>query len=103
MSFRLRSLVVVFLSPLLAFAQSGEQQIQTEKELVSALSDNHAGLSSRELLLKAHPQLVNTRLWSELSDQAAAAYNGQLPEQSVAIYGIAIQVANHLHEPKLAA
>src|SRR5712691_1292647 len=103
MSFRLRTFVIVFLSPLLAVAQPGERQIQTEPDLASALSGNHESPSSRELLLKAHSQLVNTSLWSELSDRAATAYNGLLPEQSVAIYEIAIQVASYLQAPKLVA
>lgn len=103
MSLWARIFVVIVLSPLLALAQSSEQQFQTESELVSALCENSETPSSRELLLKAHSQMVSTHLWSELNDRAAAAYNLLLPDQSVAIYGIAIQVARQLNQPKLLA
>jgi len=103
MSLTLRTCVVIFVFPLLAFAQSSERQIFTETDLVTALCDDHATPSSRRLLLEAHPQLVNTRLWNELADRAAAAYNRLLPEQSVAIYEVAIEIANHLREPRMVA
>ena len=103
MSLNLRAILILFLSPLLAFAQSGEAKIQTDVELVSALCRPQEDKQSREQLLKSHPQLVNNQLWSALIRSAAAAYHGPSPEQSLAIYEIALQVVSQLHSPQLLA
>ena len=101
MSLNLRAILILFLSPLLAFAQSGEPRIQTEVELASVLCRAHEDEQSREQLLKSHPQLVNNQLWSALSRSAFEAYHGPSPEQSLAIYEIALQVASQLHSQQL--
>jgi CHAT domain-containing protein len=90
------------MSPVLAFAQSTERQIQTKTELVSALCRLNEDQQSRELLLKSHPELVNSQLWRDLNDLASAAYLIS-PEQSLNIYDVAIQVAGQLNDPKLLA
>ncbi len=102
-SLRLRSFLLLMLLPLTTLAQSPNQQIQTEVELVSALSDVRRDQESKELLLKTHPHLVNTRLWKTLIDKASAAYYTQPPEQSIAIYEIAIQIATRLQDLTLLA
>ncbi len=103
MPLRFRSSIVLLLLPLLALAQSPKEQIRTEVELVSALCDAHRDPRAKELLLKAHPDLVNYRLWSALSDKAASANYTQPPQRALAIYEVAIQVATQLRDPKLLA
>lgn len=103
MSLKLRAILILFLSPLLAFAQSGAPRIQTEVELASVLCRAQEDEQSREQLLKSHPQLVNNQLWSALIKSAGAAYHGPSPEQSLEIYEIALQVVSQLHSPQLLA
>ncbi len=103
MSLTFRSIIVLLLLPLLTLAQSPGQQIQTEAELITALCDVQRDQPAKEFLLKTHPELVNSGLWRGLSDKASAAYYTQSPQQSIAIYEVAIQVATQLHEPKLLA
>src|SRR6266498_1158571 len=103
MSLNLPAILILFLSPLLAFAQSGEPTVQTEVDLASVLCRAHEDEQSREQLLKSHPQLVNNQLWSALIRSAGAAYSGPSPEQSLATYEIALQVASQLHSPQLLA
>src|SRR5688500_240770 len=86
MHLRLRTFFLLVLLPLTTLAQSPNQQIQTEVELVTALSDVQRDQESKELLLKTHPNLVNTQLWSTLIDKASAAYYTHPPQQSIAIY-----------------
>src|SRR5687768_11676735 len=102
-SLRLRTFFLLVLLPLTTLAQSPNHQIQTEVELSSALSDVQRDQESKERLLKIHPNLVNTQLWSTLIDKASAAYYTQPPEQSIAIYEVAIQIATRLRDPKLLA
>lgn len=90
------------LSPVLGFAQSTERGIQTKTEFVFALCNSDRDQGSREILLKSHPELVNSQLWRDLSDLASAAYVLS-PKQSLDIYEVAIQVADQLHDPKLLA
>jgi CHAT domain-containing protein len=103
MLFKLWAIIVVFVLPLLALAQSTERQIKTERELVSALCRMPQDQPSREVLLKSNSQLVDSQLWRDLNDRAAAAYYGQSPQESLAIYEVAIQVAAHLRDQKLLA
>src|SRR4029077_17796211 len=103
MSLKLCAILILVLSPLLAFAQTGAPRIETEVELVSALCRPHEDEQSREQLLKLHPQLVNNQLWNNLIRSAAAAYHGPSPEQSLAIYEIALQVVSQLRSPQLLA
>jgi CHAT domain-containing protein len=103
MLFKLWAIILVFVLPLLALAQSTERQIKTERELVSALCRMPQDQPSREVLLKSHPQLVDSQLWRDLNDRAAAAYYGQSPQESLAIYEVAIQVAAQLRDQKLLA
>ena len=103
MLFKLWAIILVFVSPVLALAQSTERQIKTERELVSALCRMPQDQPSREVLLKSHPQLVDSQLWRDLNDRAAAAYYGQSPQESLVIYQVATEVAAHLRDQKLLA
>lgn len=100
----MKTLVIIglLLSPVLGFAQSTERRIQTKTEFVFALCNSDRDQGSREILLKSHPELVNSQLWRDLSDLASAAYVLS-PKQSLDIYEVAIQVADQLHDPKLIA
>jgi len=95
-------IIGLLLAPVLGFAQSTERQIQTKTEFVFALCRSDRDQGSREVLLKSHPELVNSQLWKDLSDLASAAY-ALSPKQSLDIYEVAIQVADQLHDPKLLA
>lgn len=101
---RIKTFVIIglLLSPVLGFAQSTERRIQTKTEFVFALCSSDRDQGSREILLKSHPELVNSQLWKDLSDLASAAYVLS-PKQSLDIYEVAIQVADQLHDPKLIA
>lgn len=92
----------LLLAPVLGFAQSTERRVQTKTEFVFALCSSDRDQGSREILLKSHPELVNSQLWRDLSDLASAAYVLS-PKQSLDIYEVAIQVADQLHDPKLLA
>jgi CHAT domain-containing protein len=96
------SLIILFLTPTLVFAQSTERPIQTKIELVSALCRPSQDRQSREILLNSNPKLVNTGLLTDLNELAAAFYRLS-PEQSLAIYEVATQVAIKLNDPKLIA
>jgi CHAT domain-containing protein len=102
MLIKLWVIIIVVVSPVLAFAQSTERPIQTKTELVSALCRLDQDQQSREVLLHSHPELVNGQLWKDLNDLASAAYLLS-PKQSLDIYEVAIQVADQLHDPKLLA
>src|SRR5258706_13581362 len=102
MLIKLWVIIIVVVSPVLAFAQSTERPIQTKTELVSALCRLDQDQQSREVLLNSHPELVNGQLWKDLNDLASAAYVLS-PKQSLDIYEVAIQVADQLHNPKLLA
>jgi CHAT domain-containing protein len=103
MSTKLHAILIVLLSPLIALSQSAEPSIQTDIELVSVLCRVNETEQSREQLLRSHPQLVNSQLWSALTSRAVVVYYGPSPEQSLATYEIAIQVASQLHDPNLLA
>src|SRR5712692_1127475 len=90
---KLGTFVIVVLSILLTCAQTNAQQIKSEAELVSVLCRVQQDGQSREDLLKANLQLVDTRLWTDLNNRASAAYYGPSPEYSIAIYQVAVQVA----------
>jgi CHAT domain-containing protein len=95
-------LIILFLTPTLVFAQSTERPIQTKIELVSALCRPSQDRQSREILLTSNPKLVNIGLLTDLNELAAAFYRLS-PEQSLAIYEVATQVAIKLNDPKLIA
>src|SRR5574341_411813 len=103
MRIKLLAIVIISLSPLIALSQSAEPSVQTEVELVSVLCRARENEQSREQLLKSHPQLVNNQLWSALTSRAIAAYYGPSPEQSLATYEIALEVARQLGNPQLLA
>jgi CHAT domain-containing protein len=102
MLFKSFLVLVVSLSPVFAFGQSPEREIKTEPELISALCRLYQDEKSRELLLRSHPQLVDSGLWRELNELAANAY-ALSPDQSLRLYEVAIQVANQLGNQGLLA
>lgn len=82
------------------FAQQ-TNTIRTEEELITTLmkadGDQQASLST---LLQDHSSLVTPRLWKKLIAKATNAYYSDGPEHSLALYRIAVAVANHLKEAK---
>lgn len=103
MSRNLLAPLVLFLSPLLISAQSIEQSIQSEVQMVSVLCRPSTDDRSTEHLLKSHPQLVNSQLWTALIKRAVAEYYGPSRERSFAIYDIALSVADRMQNPRLLA
>ncbi len=91
--------IVLLLIPCSSFAQSTDQ-IRTRTELMAALCLSSQTPQSRELLLDAHPELVNTELLTDLNKLADAFYRLS-PEQSFTVYEVAVQVAVHHHDPRL--
>jgi tetratricopeptide (TPR) repeat protein len=96
-------LVTVFLLPLMALAQTTEQQIKNEAELAAALCHVERNERSRDALLEKYPKLIDSRLWEDVTGRAATAYYQESPEGSLKIYEVSIQVATKLRDPKLLA
>lgn len=100
---RLSVLIALSLLPIVALAQSAQQEVRTETELAYALCRVSPDARSKENLLSANQQLVNDRLWTYLNGLASAAYFNQLPRQSLEAYEAAILVAGRLQDSKLLA
>ncbi|CAN5649877.1 CHAT domain-containing protein [soil metagenome] len=100
---KLGVLIALSLSPIVALAQSAQQEVRTETELAYALCRVSLDARSTEYLLSAHQQLVNDRLWTYLNSLASAAYFNRLPRQSLEAYEAAILVAGRLQDSKLLA
>ena len=92
---------VLLLTPLFALAQVAEQPIKSGTELASALVQRDE--QSRDELLKTYPQLIDNRLWEDVTRRAAAAYYQESPERALRIYEVSIQVATKLRDTKLLA
>ena len=83
--------------------QSDAPQFSTEDSLLAALLKVAPGQQATAgALLKRNQQLVSTRLWTRLTDQAAWAYHTN-PDRSLAIYDFAIAVAEQLNDKRLLA
>ena len=97
-------LCVALLTPSSAMPQqSNAPQIQTEDSLLAAMLKVAPGQQAMvSALLRRNQQLVSTRLWTRLIDQAAWAYRTS-PERSLAIYGYAVAVAEQLNDKRLLA
>ena len=100
---RLSVLIALSLLPIVALAQSAQQEVRTETELAYALCRVSLDARSTEDLLSANQQLVNDRLWTSLNGLASAAYFNQLPRQALEAYEAAILVADRLQDSKLLA
>lgn len=97
-------LLILSLLCLTVSAQDRKPQVQTERDLVVALSAPQTDRrSSREILLKANSGLVTPHLWEVFSGLASGAYYEQSPEQSLTYYEIATQIAAQLGDHKLLA
>ena len=87
-------------------SRAGQQTetIQTEEELISALVKigNHQQPSIRTLIHQ-HQSLVTKRLWEKLIAKAADSYYDKGADHSLALYDIALAVADHLKEARLLA
>jgi len=94
---------VLVLLPLTTLAQTIAQEITSATELAAALCRLHKSEHSTDSLLKAHPELIDGRLWEEVTSRAAAAYYQESPQRSLEIYEVSIQVATKLDDPKLLA
>ncbi|MDX6444406.1 MAG: hypothetical protein QOH71_1480 [Blastocatellia bacterium] len=94
---------ILLLLPLAVLAQSVDQQITNEAELASILCRGEKDKQSRDALLRAYPQLIDSRLWEDVSRRAAAAYYQESPDRALQIYEVSIQVADKLGDTKLLA
>jgi CHAT domain-containing protein/Flp pilus assembly protein TadD len=99
---KLLTTLILLASPLWSFGQSSDRNVQTENELAATLCAQ-GGESAREQLLASNPRLVNKDLWEALNSRAATAYYVSSPEQSLASYNVALEVAAHLKSPRLLA
>lgn len=103
MVLKVGAIAVLFLLPLMAIAQTIEQEIKSEAELAAALCHAQRDEPSRDVLLKIHQEFVNGRLWEDITGRAAAAYYQESPERALKIYEVSIQVATKISNPKLLA
>ncbi|MBS1789663.1 MAG: CHAT domain-containing protein [Acidobacteria bacterium] len=87
-------------------SQAGQQTetVQTEEELITALVKigNHQQPSIRTLI-QQHQSLVTKRLWEKLIAKAADSYYDKGADHSLALYDIALAVADHLKDARLLA
>jgi CHAT domain-containing protein len=98
-------LVVFAICPILLVAagQALAQEINSGRDLAGALCQVQATKQSADTLLTKYPQLVDSRLWEDVTRRAAAAYYQESPDRSLRIYDVSIQVATKLGDPKLLA
>ena len=96
------SLVVLVLFPSVASAQL-VQTIDSEAQLASVLCRNPKEEKTNELLLDNNAQLVNVTLWNVLLDCASSAPRQRSATNSMAIYKLALRVADRLKKPELVA
>ncbi len=94
---------VLLLLPLTTLAQAIAQEITSATELAAALCRLHTSEHSTDSLLNAYPELIDGRLWEEVTSRAAAAFYQESPQRSLEIYEVSIQVATKLDDPKLLA
>ncbi|MGH9428952.1 MAG: tetratricopeptide repeat protein, partial [Terriglobia bacterium] len=87
-------------------SRAGQQTetIQTEEEFISALVKigNHQQPSIRTLI-QQHQSLITKRLWEKLIVKATDSYYDKGADHSLALYDIALAVADHLKDAKLLA
>lgn len=88
---------------LVAAGQALAQEINSGRDLAGALCQVQATKQSADTLLTKFPQLVDSRLWEDVTRRAAAAYYQESPDRSLKIYDVSIQVATKLGDPKLLA
>ncbi len=91
---------IILCPQLNSFAQQ-TSPIQSEEELISTLmkadSDRQTSL---QYLLQDYSSLVTPRLWKKLIAKATSAYYSDGPDRSLALYRVAIAVADHLKDVK---
>lgn len=96
------SLMVLVLFPSVASAQL-VQTIDSEAQLASVLCRNPKEEKTNEPLLDNNAQLVNVTLWNVLLDCASSAPRQRSTTNSMAIYKLALRVADRLKKPELVA
>jgi len=101
MRFRVGLVGVLLLLPLGVLAQSVQRQITNEAELAAALCGVEETEASRDALLTAYPQLIDVRLWQEVTRRAVDAFYQESPERAVKTYAVSIQIAAKLGDTKL--
>lgn len=96
------TLMVLVLFTSVASAQSA-QTIDSEAQLASVLCRKPQEEKTNALLLDKHAQLVNITLWNALHDCASSAQRQGSATKSVEIYKLALDIAERLKKPELAA
>jgi CHAT domain-containing protein len=87
-------------------SRAGQQTetIQTEEELIIALVKiGNQQQPSIRTLIQQHQALVTKRLWDKLIVKAADSYYDKGADHSLALYDIALAVADHLKDVRLLA
>ncbi len=103
MKSRASLVAVLLLVPLMAVAQTTDQEIKTRADLAAALCRVQANERVTEALLNAHPVLIDGQLWEDVTNRAVAAYYQESPERALNIYDVSVQIATKLGEPRLLA
>jgi CHAT domain-containing protein len=92
-------LALVLSLPSLCFPQTqSPSNIESEDALIAALAKIGKDRQRVDQLLDAHSALVTPRLWEKLSAQAISAYFRSGTDQSLTLYGIALNVAERLKD-----
>jgi len=86
----------------LSQAQSPAQN-ESEEVLIAALLKAGKEGQAIESLLDQHGALITPRLWNKLTSRALSAYCTAGSEQSLLLYGIALNVAERLKDQRLVA
>ena len=99
--YRLSLILVSIVWAMTTSAQTTIPSPASEDFLQQLLQQSSA--SERESLLKSTPVILLPPLWQQLLDTAATAYYNQGSAQAIAIYQIALEVAERLPHPRAAA
>jgi len=103
LSFFILPCLTVLVLSLISHAGQQTDTIQTEKELISALVKIGNQQPSIRSLIQQHQSLIAKRLWERLIAKAADTSYDKGAGHSLALYDIALAVADHLKDGRLLA
>ncbi len=106
LAIRLVLLCVLFILnlPISSFSQTpSTTSVENEDVLIAALVNAAKDGQAMDILLDTHPTLVTSRLWEKMSSRALSAYHFKGPDQSLALYGIALKIAVRLQDGRRTA
>jgi tetratricopeptide (TPR) repeat protein len=95
--------IVFILTTFLSSQAQSPARIEGEDALIGALLKAGKEVQPIDKLLDERRALITPRLWEKLAKQALSAYYNDGPDQSLTLYGIALNVAERLKDQRLIA